>query len=91
MFYVRSWCKWSDGDFYETRNVRYRELKAAEAGAIERLQNYRAMFRSTGTLVDQCVIIARPMGRTTPWGSHKRKDILRFELVNDTVKRIALI
>lgn len=80
MVYIRSYCKYSNGKLYETRNVRCQNMKLAESNALQRIKSYRAV----------AVVISKPDG-VLPWGSHKRRDILRFELVNDGIKRIPLV
>ena len=80
MLYIRSYCKYSNGKLYETGNVRCPDIKVAESDALRRIEAYGAV----------AVVISKPDG-TLPWGSHKRRDILRFELQNDRIKRIPLV
>jgi hypothetical protein len=81
MFYVRSHNKWNNGKVYETRSVRFSNIKAAENDARRRIRDYGALE----------VHVAIPDG-TTVWGSHKRRDVLRFEPQEDgTIKKIPLV
>jgi hypothetical protein len=65
MPYIRSYCKYSNGKLYETRNLRDPNIKVAESNALQRIKFYGAV----------AVVISKPDG-TTPWGTHKRRDIL---------------
>jgi len=80
MLYIRSYCKYSNGKLYETRNVRCPSIAVAESNALQRIKSYGAV----------AVVISKPDG-TLPWGSHKRRDILRFELENGSIKKIPLV
>ena len=80
MLYIRSHVKFSDGKLYWTGNVRCRTMEVAERDALHRITSYGAV----------AVVVSKPDGLGL-WGYHKRRDILRFELENGSIKRIPLV
>jgi hypothetical protein len=82
MFYVRSYRLDLQNKQYETVSRRFSNLRDAEQFVLKRFQDDKVIS----------MVIAKPAGESTSYGSHIRKDVVRFDRgLNGTSKRTVLI
>jgi hypothetical protein len=81
MFYVRSFRTYPNDNTYETGSKSFPTLHLAESAAIERFSNGSAVV---------AVVVAKPNG-TGDYGFQKRRDIVRFEREDGSIRKRALV